>query len=172
MKRFSSSVYMFFKKLICSEMKPLDNYSTLKKLGYREYLMRCLFFLWSILWVDAVLLNNLSISWNMFWFCLKKNHFSLTRRSKIFFFGFCLTGPFYGDFTFAFGDIEIQKKKFHSSKRAMKNVYIYEILISDEFTLGKSWKKNGGKNSNNSLPIKIIRSLKPCVSWFRKWANM
>ena len=88
MKRFSSSVYMFFKKLICSEMKPLDNYSTFKTLGYREYLMRCLFFLWSILWVDAVLLNNLSISWNMFWFCLKKNHFSLTRRSKIFFLVF------------------------------------------------------------------------------------
>ena len=44
MKRFSSSVYMFFKKLICSEMKPLDNYSTFKTLGDREYLMRCLFF--------------------------------------------------------------------------------------------------------------------------------
>ena len=120
MKRFSSSVYMFFKKLICSEMKPLDNYSTFKTLGYREYLMRCLFFLWSILWVDAVLLNNLSISWNMFWFCLKKNHFSLTRRSKIFFFGFCLTGPFYGDFTFAFGDIEIQKKSFILPKEPWK----------------------------------------------------
>ena len=132
MKRFSSSVYMFFKKLICSEMKPLYNYSTFKTLGYREYLMRVLFFLWSILWVDAVLLNNLSISWNMFWFCLKKMIFH--RRSKRFLGLFCLTGPFYGDFTFAFGDSKIEKQKFHSSKSAMKNLDIYEILIFDEFT--------------------------------------
>ena len=131
MKRFNCSVYIFFKKLICSEMKPLYNYNTFKILGYREYVMRVLFCgqcyeSMQYCWIIYLLVET------CFDFVWKKWFF--IRRSKRFLGFFCPAGPSYEDFTFAFGDIKIEKQKFHSSKSAMKNLDIHEILIFDEFT--------------------------------------
>ena len=102
MKRFNCSVYIFFKKLICSEMKPLYNYNTFKILGYREYVMRVLFCgqcyeSMQYCWIIYLLVET------CFDFVWKKWFF--IRRSKRFLGFFCQAVPSYEDFTFELGDI-------------------------------------------------------------------
>ena len=55
-ERFNCSFYMFFRKLSWREMKPSYNYCIFNSLGYREYVMRVLFFGWMQYWLLIYLL--------------------------------------------------------------------------------------------------------------------
>ena len=57
-----------------------------------------------------------------------------------------------------FGDIEIQKQKFHQRKGpiSIKNIDINKIVVSNKIYFGK-------KDLNISLATKMLKKLDPCI---------
>ena len=57
-----------------------------------------------------------------------------------------------------FGDIEIQKQKFHQRKGpiSIKNIDINKIVVSNKIYFGK-------KDLNISLATKMLKKLDPCA---------
>ena len=57
-----------------------------------------------------------------------------------------------------FGDIEIQKQKFHQHKGpiSIKNIDINKIVVSNKIYFGK-------KDLNISLATKMLKKLDPCA---------
>ena len=62
---------------------------------------------------------------------------------------------------YKFGDVEIEKKEFHSSEKAVdvNKAYIKKILLSNEFAHGK----NKETDANNSYDIKLVKKDRPLL---------
>ena len=62
-----------------------------------------------------------------------------------------------------FGDIEIQKQKFHQRKGpiSIKNIDINKIVVSNKIYFGK-------KDLNISLATKMLKKLDPCAYFSAK----
>ena len=66
-----------------------------------------------------------------------------------------------------FGDIEIQKQKFHQHKGpiSIKNIDINKIVVSNKIYFGK-------KDLNISLATKMLKKLDPCAYFSPKWVHI
>ena len=149
-------------------MKPLYNYNTFKILGYWEYLMRVLF--WGqyygsmqYCWIIYLLVET------CFDFVWKKWFFIEDQKDFWGFFVWQVLSM--GISRLHSVIVKSRNKNFILPKVPWKIWIFMKYWYLTSLPREKIWK-NWGKNSNNSLPIKMIRSLNPCVSWFQKWANM
>ena len=66
-----------------------------------------------------------------------------------------------------FGDIEIQKQKFHRRKGpiSIKNIDINKIVVSNKVYFGK-------KDLNISLAAKMLKKLDSCAYFCPKWVHI